>query len=365
MDILDYFDFEDAGRRLEDLETPVPVIDIGIVERNLVRWQQRCDALGLANRPHIKTHKLVPLARAQLDLGAAGITVQKLGEAEVMAEGGITDMLLTYNVVGRHKLERLADLMRRTAIKVVADNEAVLEGLGHAAAMAGRPLDVLVECDTGAGRNGVQTPQAAIALAQAIDRTPGLAFGGLMTLPKNGARSQMAAFLAQAQAGLAASGLAPATVSTGGSPDMWKDEGLADVSEYRAGTYIYSDRMQVAAGAVTPDDCALSILSTVVSVPTAERAMLDAGSKSLTSDLMGLDGYGEVRALSGAPIYSMSEEHGFLDISRVNDKPKVGDLLRITPNHVCPVVNLFDKVVFVRGDEVLGSVRVDARGTVQ
>ena len=365
MDILKHFTFEDAGRRLEDLETPVPIIDIGIVERNLIRWQQRCDALGIANRPHIKTHKLIALAKAQIEIGAAGITVQKLGEAEVMADGGITDMLLTYNVVGRHKLERLAALMRRTAIKVVADNETVLEGLGHAAAMAGRPLDVLVECDTGAGRNGVQTPQAAIALAQAIDRTPGLAFGGLMTLPKNGARGQMADFLGGAHAGLSASGLAPATVSTGGSPDMWKDEGLAEVTEYRAGTYIYSDRMQVAAGAVTPDDCALSILSAVVSVPTENRAMLDAGSKSLTSDLLGLEGYGEVRSLSGAPIYSMSEEHGFLDISRVNDKPKVGDLLRITPNHVCPVVNLFDKVVFIRGEEVLGAVRVDARGTVQ
>jgi len=365
MDILNLFQFEHVGTRLEDLETPVPVIDIGIVERNLIRWQRRCDALGLANRPHIKTHKLVPLAKAQIALGAAGITVQKLGEAEVMAEAGITDMLLTYNVVGRHKLERLADLMRRTAIKVVADNEAVLEGLGHAASAAGRPLQVLVECDTGAGRNGVQSPAAAIALAEAIDRVPGLAFGGLMTLPKNGARGQMAAFLEASQAGLAATGLAAGTVSTGGSPDMWKDEGLAEVTEYRAGTYIYSDRMQVAAGAVTPDDCALSVLATVVSVPTQDRAMLDAGSKSLTSDLMGLEGYGEVRTLSGAPVYAMSEEHGFLDISKVNDKPKVGDLLRITPNHVCPVVNLFDKVVFVHGDEVLGAVRVDARGTVQ
>ena len=231
---------------------------------------------------------------------------------------------------------------------------------------AGRDLEVLVECDTGAGRNGVQTPEAAIGLAQAIDRTPGLAFGGLMTLPKNGARAQMAAFLDAARDGpCRQSGLPVPAVSTGGSPDMWKDEGLDHVSEYRAGTYIYFDRMQVAAGSATPDDCALSVLSTVVSVPTAERAMLDAGSKALTSDLIGLEGYGEVRALSGARVYNMSEEHGFLDISRVNDKPKVGDLLRITPNHVCPVTNLFDKVVFIRGDEVLGAVQVDARGTVQ
>jgi D-serine deaminase-like pyridoxal phosphate-dependent protein len=241
----------------------------------------------------------------------------------------------------------------------------VLEGLSHAAGLAGRDIEVLVECDTGAGRNGVQSPEAALRLAQAIDRAPHLAFGGLMTLPKNGARGPMAAFLDQARTHLAASGLDVPEVSTGGSPDMWKDEGLAHVSEYRAGTYIYFDRMQVAAGSATPDDCALSVLSTVVSVPTGDRAMLDAGSKALTSDLMGLEGFGEVRSLSGAPVYNMSEEHGFLDISKVNDKPRVGDLLRITPNHVCPVTNLFDRVVFVKGEEVLGAVRVDARGTVQ
>jgi len=365
MDILKYFKFEDVGKRLEDLETPVPVIDIDVVLRNLTRWQARCDAKGFANRPHIKTHKLVPLALAQIELGAKGITVQKLGEAEVMAAGGITDMLLTFNVVGGHKLQRLADLMRRTDIKIVADNADVLDGLSHAAAQAGRDLTVLVECDTGAGRNGVQAPEAAAVLAKAIDAAPGLVFGGLMTLPKNGARGQMAAFLDDAAARLSRAGLDAATISTGGSPDMWKDEGLAHITEYRAGTYIYYDRSQVAAGAAAYDDCALSVLTTVVSTPTTDRAMIDAGSKALTSDLLGMEGYGEVRSLGGARVYNMSEEHGFLDVSKHNDKPKVGDLVRITPNHVCPVTNLFDKVIFVRGEEVLGAVKVDARGTVQ
>ncbi len=365
MDILKHFQFEDVGKRLEDLETPVPVIDIDIVERNLRRWQERCDAAGLANRPHIKTHKLKALALAQMELGAKGITVQKLGEAEVMTEAGITDMLLTFNVVGRHKLERLAELMRRTQIKVVADNAVVIEGLSHAAREAGRDLAVLVECDTGARRNGVQSPAEAAELAKAIDGTPGLRFGGLMTLPKNGARGEMAAFLGETAYLLSLAGLACPEVSTGGTPDMWKDDGLQGVSEYRAGTYIYNDRMQIAADSAGLDDCALTVLSTVVSVPNADRAMLDAGSKSLTSDLVGLEGYGEVRSLSGARVYNMSEEHGFLDIAKVNDKPKVGGLVRITPNHVCPVTNLFDKVVIVKGGEVLGAVKVDARGTVQ
>ena len=365
MDILKHFQFEDVGSRLEDLETPVPVIDIDVVERNLTRWQARCDKAGFANRPHIKTHKLVPLAKAQLELGAKGITVQKLGEAEVMADAGISDMLLTFNVVGRHKLERLAALARRTGITVVADNGSVLEGLAHAAGRAGRDIAVLVECDTGAARNGVQAPEAAVQLAQAISATPGIVFGGLMTLPKDGARGPMAIFLEEAMSRLARAGLEPAIISTGGTPDMWKDDGLEHITEYRAGTYIYNGRAHVACGAASYDDCALTVLATVVSTPTINRAMIDAGSKALTSDLFGMEGYGEIRSLSGALVYSLSEEHGFLDISTVNGKPKVGDLVRVTPNHVCPVSNLFDKVVFVRGDEVLGAVKVDARGTVQ
>jgi len=170
-DITSYFRFEPEAKRIEDLETPVPVIDIGVVERNLKRWQERCDKLRLGNRPHIKTHKLVALAKYQMALGAKGITVQKLGEAEVMADAGIRDMLLTFNVVGDRKLGRLADLAKRTDISVVADNEVVVEGLGRAGVAAGRDLSVLVECDTGSKRNGVQSPAAAARLAKVIDQT--------------------------------------------------------------------------------------------------------------------------------------------------------------------------------------------------
>lgn len=364
-DILKHFRFEDVGRRIEDLETPVPVIDIGIVERNLTRWQARCDAAGLANRPHIKTHKLVPLAKAQLDLGAKGITVQKLGEAEVMADAGITDMLITFNIVGEHKLGRLAALAKRTGIAVVADNAVVIEGLGRAGQAAGRDIEVLVECDTGTQRNGVLTPQAAVELAKLIDGTPGIAYGGLMTYPKAGMRIEGGAFLTEARDLIAAAGLESHTVTSGGSPDMWIDEGLDIVTEYRAGTYIYFDRSLAERGTCSYEDCALSVLATVVSRPTAERAMLDAGTKALTSDLLGLKGYGIVRSLGDAQIYNANEEHGFLDISGVTAKPSVGDLVRITPNHVCPVSNLFDQVVVIDGDEVLGAVKVDARGLVQ
>jgi D-serine deaminase-like pyridoxal phosphate-dependent protein len=362
---LQHFQFEDVGHRIGDLETPVPLIDIEIVWRNLGRWQDRCNALGLANRPHIKTHKLVALAKTQIELGASGITVQKLGEAEVMADAGITEMLLTFNVVGAKKLERLAALVRRTNISVVADSAEVVAGLAHAGQLAGRDISVLVEIDTGARRNGVQTPQAALALAQLIDRTRGVSYGGLMTYPRAGMRIEAEGFFLAARDLMAQSGLDTSTISSGGSPDMWKDDGLSQVTEYRVGTYIYFDRSLTERGTCKSGDCALSVLTTVVSRPTEDRALIDAGSKALTSDLLGLVGYGIVQDLNRAKVYDVNEEHGYLDVSTSSRKPKVGDLLRVTPNHVCPVVNLFDKVVFTRGSEVLGAVRVDARGRVQ
>jgi D-serine deaminase-like pyridoxal phosphate-dependent protein len=365
MALLDHLQLRPLSSNIHELETPVPLIDVDVVERNVTRWQARCTALGLANRPHIKTHKLVGLAQYQIAQGARGITVQKLGEAEVMAATGIRDMLLTFNVLGRSKLERLAALARSTDISLVADNHDMLEGLSHAAGQAGCDVRVLVECDTGAGRNGVQTPEAAQALAQAIDRQQGLEFGGLMTYPAPGQRLKAAEFLSEARRLCEASGLAVGIVSSGGTPDMWKDDGLSVLTEYRAGTYAYFDRSLVAAGACSFADCAVSLLATVVSRPTPQRAILDAGTKALTSDLLGLQGYGVVHGIGDAPIYAASEEHGFLDISGISDKPAVGDTVRITPNHVCPVTNLFDEVVFVRGSEVLGAVRVDARGKVQ
>ena len=365
MNVLDLFSFEPVGARIGELETPVPLIDIDIVDRNLRRWQKRCDDLGIANRPHIKTHKLVPLAKYQIALGAKGVTVQKLGEAEAMADGGIADILLTFNIVGASKLRRLANLAKRVDISVVADNPVVVSGLGEAGRAAGRDIPVLVECDTGAGRNGVLTPQAAAVLARDIDATAGVVYRGLMTYPTPGTRLAGAAFFDEARDLIAQAGLTTEVVSTGGSPDMWNDEGLGVASEYRAGTYAYFDRSLVVRGSCDWEDCATSVLSTVVSRPTPERALIDAGSKALTMDLMGLTGYGVVHDLEDAPLYSLNEEHGYLDISGLDAKPAVGDLVRVTPNHVCPVSNLFDRVVFVRGEEVLGAVKVDARGAVQ
>jgi D-serine deaminase-like pyridoxal phosphate-dependent protein len=360
MELADYFEFRNVGKHLNELQTPVPIIDLDVVKRNVVRWQARCDALGIKNRPHIKTHKLAGLAKFQIDRGACGITVQKLGEAEVMADAGIADMLLTFNVVGQQKLQRLSALLQRVNISVVADNEDVLTGYSF-----GEKLSVFVECDTGAARSGVQSPAAALALAQKIDSDAHLHFAGLMTYPAAGQRIRAAEFLQEAKALCLKSGLDVETISSGGSPDMWSDEGLSGITEYRAGTNVYFDRSLVERGVCKTEDCALTVLATVVSLPTSQRAIIDAGTKALTSDLNGLNGFGVVPELGGAAIYNANEEHGFLDISNLKTKPCVGDLVRIVPNHVCPVTNLFDEVVMVRGDLVLGAVNVDARGKVQ
>ena len=226
MQFIDYFKLRDVGKRIEDLETPVPIIDIDVVQNNTKRWQQRCNTINIANRPHIKTHKLAGLARYQVDQGAKGITVQKLGEAEVMADAGIKNMLLTFNVIGRHKLQRLAALARRTDIAIVADNAEMLEGLSSAGKDAGRKIKVLVECDTGAGRNGVQSPAAALKLAQQIDASQGLSFGGLMTYGATGQRLHEQDYLIQTRDLCTKSGLAVETITSGGSPTCGKMKAL-------------------------------------------------------------------------------------------------------------------------------------------
>jgi D-serine deaminase-like pyridoxal phosphate-dependent protein len=358
----DFLDIEPTDLSLDAIETPTPVIDLDVVERNVARLQAWCDRLGMANRPHIKTHKSAGLARYQIAMGAVGVSVQKLGEAEVMAAHDIVDLLLPYNIIGAAKLDRLAALMRRTKIAVVADNAAILEGLSYAARQGGRSLRVFVECDTGGGRNGAQSPAQALDLARRIAATEGLAFAGLMTYPKAGTRRESGEFLSAAKALCEAAGLAVATVTTGGSPDQGRDEGLGAVTEYRAGTSVYYDRSLVARGAATLADCALTVHATIISRPTETRAIMDAGSKSLTSDLLGLDTYGEVVGAPEARIFRLDEEHGLIETPA--DGLQVGARVRILPNHVCPVSNLFDRVFVARGQKLLGALAIDARGRV-
>ncbi|MBR0816334.1 D-TA family PLP-dependent enzyme [Bradyrhizobium liaoningense] len=354
-----------AAKIAREYGTPCAVIDMDRVERNIARIQKACDDAGVANRPHIKTHKNPTIARMQVAAGAKGITCQKLGEAEIMANAGIDDILISYNLLGEEKMARLGALQAKANMTVAADNSTVVAGLPKAAAASGRPLSVVVECDTGRKRAGVETPAEAIALAREIAGCKGLEFAGFMMYPTETGWADAQKFYDEALAGVRAHGLDAKIVSTGGTPNLVNIGKLKGGTEHRFGTYIYNDRMQVAAGVATWDDCALHIYSTVVSRAAPERGILDAGSKTLTSDTGGLDGHGLILEHPEAKIARFAEEHGFLDLSRSNTRPNVGDVVRIVPNHVCVVVNMMDEVVMVRGEEIIGTLPVAARGKLR
>ena len=345
-------------------ETPALVLDQDVVQANIDRLQAHCDARGVRLRPHIKTHKIPRLALAQVAAGAAGITCQKIGEAEVMADAGLDDILISYNIVGAAKcarLRRLAGRLRHLA--VTADSAATIDGLSATFEDAERPLVVLVECDTGAGRCGVQSPEEAAALAARIDAAPGLSYGGLMTFPAVGDLDGVARFMRRALDLVAERGIDCREVSSGGTPDMWKSGEDDFVTEYRAGTYIFNDRSLVNRGTVPLEACAARVHATVVSAPTPTRLVVDAGSKVLTTDLFGQTGHGTVIGHPEADVVGLSEEHGVIHLPEGHGL-QVGDRVEIVPNHVCVVVNMFDEIFLRRTDGTLETVPVAARGKV-
>lgn len=350
--------------RIEDLETPAVLVDLDLVEANIERAQRLFDSLGKGFRPHIKTHKIPFLARMQMQAGAMGIACQKISETEVFAAEDFDDILLCYNLLSPEKIARARTLAEAGQLSVVADNAEVVAALSAGMAGSSHPLRVLVECDTGMGRCGVQSPQEALELARLISTAKGLRFGGLMTYPKPDDEARVEAFLAQAR-DLCLPEVGPCEViSSGGTPSLAKAGLAPSVTEYRAGTYIYNDRSLIAHGACRVEDCALTVLTTVVSRPTPDRAILDAGSKSLTSDLFGLQGYGLLPAYPGAVISGLSEEHGHVDLRLCDHRPRIGEKLQVIPNHACPVSNLVDQVILHRGGEVIRPAEVAARGCV-
>lgn len=349
-------------KTIQDIDTPAILIDMDRVRNNIAKAQAHADALGVKLRPHIKTHKMPFFAKMQVEAGAVGITCQKIGEAEVMADAGITDIFLPYNILGQAKLDRLHALHQRVKLSVTVDNKVSLAGLAERFTDPQHLLTVLVECDTGMGRCGVQTPEQALELAQLIDASAGLRFGGLMTFPASGKHELADQWLSETRDLLLANGLQCETISSGGTPDMWRTPSKI-VTEVRPGTYIFHDRAQIAAGAAKPEDCAMTVLATVVSQPTAERLILDAGSKTLSSDTFGLP---DVAAVAGRPearIVRASEEHGTLqgDIAGLG----VGDQVQLVPSHVCVVINLFNEVHLLEGDRVVDVLPVAARGKLQ
>lgn len=346
------------------LDTPVVTVDLDIMERNIAKVQKHVASQGMAFRPHIKTHKIPDLGKLQMAAGASGITCQKIGEVEVFADAGVAqDVLLTFNILGQAKTDRLlAAAKRLQRLAVVLDNETVARGLSEAGRRHDHDVPFLIECDTGGGRNGVQTPEAAFELAKAALKLPRLRFDGLMTFPNT---PTTAAYFTRALELFKAAGIPVPVVSGGGSPALATIKDFPMLTEHRAGTYIYNDVMQVKAGWVGWDDCAMRVRATVVSRPNADRAVFDCGTKVLTSDLYGMTGYGHILEYPDALILMLSEEHGVVDLVGCKRKPEVGEVVSIVPNHCCVVSNMVDEVYGVRGGKLETTWKVAARGSVR
>ena len=350
---------------LSELDTPAVTILLDRMEANISRVQRHLDRHGVGNRPHIKTHKIPAIARLQVEAGAVGITCQKLGEVEAFVDAGACDdILLTFNILGDAKTERLMALIKRIKrLAVVLDNEVVARGLSRAAVRHGGDVRVLVECDTGFGRNGVPTPEAALALARLAMDMPRMQFEGLMTFPNRAPNTRE--FFECALQLFKGAGIPVPVVSGGGTPALASVGDFPMMTEHRAGTYVYNDVMMVTSGAATWDDCAMRVRATVVSRPSAERAVLDAGSKVLTSDQYYVQNHGRILEYPDAVIPSLSEEHAIVDLSRCRERPSVGDVVNVIPNHCCVVSNMVDEVYGIRGEQVEEVWPVAARGAVR
>ena len=363
---------EDVGTYIEQLETPVPVVDLDRLAVNLDRMAAYATLHGLQLRPHVKTHKSPRIAAEQMQRGAVGLTVATLREAEVMSEV-CDDLLIAYPPIGAARLERMARLPAEVNLTVAADGVAGITALSLAAKLSRREIGVYVEADLGMHRVGVQGVEDAIALARLASDTSQLRFAGLMFYPGHIREhvSEMGRSIERLSNNvqrycnaLVDAGLPPTVISGGSTPMAWRTHEVPGVTEIRPGTYVYNDRTTALIGACDWEDCALTVAATVVSIAVPGQAVIDAGAKALGREpaRAGTDGYGSLLDQPDVVVARMSEEHGILDLSRTNWRPRVGDVVRIVPNHVCIVVHLFDEIIGVRGSSVETRWPVAARG---
>ena len=362
-----------VGIGVEAVDTPCLVLDLDRLDENIRRMAELVAAAGVALRPHAKTHKLIQVARRQLAAGAAGLTVAKLGEAELLAEHGIDDLLIAYPVWGAGKWERLCRLAGRAEVRVGADSYPVFEGISNAAAPRGLSIPVRIEVDTGFGRCGVQSADEALALADRLSKLGGVRLVGLMSFAGQTyaagehirqAAVDDAARLVEVAATLRAAGFDVPEISVGSTPSAIHVDALEGITEIRPGTYVFSDRDQVQLGWGTLDGCALTVVATVVSHPTATRAVIDAGTKTFSSDrATTVDGWGVIRGRPDWRIVSLNEEHGVLEVP-AGEAP-IGTQVEVVPNHACGTLNMHDWVAAVQDGVVAEWWRVQGRGLIR
>lgn len=367
-----------AEIRVPDLDTPSLLIDLDVTEANIAEMARVARDAGVRLRPHTKTHKSPEVARLQVDAGAAGITVAKLGEAEVMVDAGLADILVAYPIVGERKLARLRGLLERAAVRVSLDTVEVAEGIGRVGRDIGRDVEVLVEVDTGLHRMGRPPGEPSASLAAEIARVPGVAVVGLLTHAGHAYRAtddrelhrlaeREALDLLETAERCAALGLSLSEISVGSTPTARVAASVPGVTEIRPGTYVYNDVQQMRLGVAEEVTCAACILVTVVARPTAERFLVDAGTKAFSSD--GGDGppfpgRGVVRGHPELVLDFMSEEHG-VGHATAGDGPAIGERLEVIPLHVCSAVNLFDVAYGVRGGRAEREIPIAGRGRMR
>jgi len=360
--------------RIDVLETPALLIDLDVMERNLRRAADYAKAHGLRLRPHTKTHKTPALAGRQLALGAVGLTVAKVGEAEVMAQADPPELLVAYPVLGESKLRRLAGVARTARVTVALDSLLAARGLSEMAAAEAVEFGVLAELDAGFGRAGVQSATELAGLVREIAKLPRLRFEGIAFYPGHiqstgeggeAAIARITAALDEALDHLQQQGMPAAIVSGGSTPTLYQSHLIPRMNEIRPGTYIFNDRNTVETGACAIADCAASILATVVSTARPGQVLVDGGSKTFSSDRCGRGGFGYVLDAPDAVFTNLNEEHGYLDVRAAGRTISLGDRLRIIPNHVCTAVNLHATMYGIRGETVECEWDVAARGKLQ
>lgn len=355
------------------LMTPAALVDLDRMEQNLTRMADYARTHDLALRPHAKTHKSGHIARLQLASGACGLTVATILEAETMMAVS-ADLLLAHPPVGDAKLRRMIQVAKHVKLTVALDSAEALAGVAQAAERGRVEIGVLVELDVGMRRVGVTDPAETVALARAIAAEPALQFRGLAFYPghirepvaeQGAALQRLGATLADHLSALQAAGFEPAIVSGGSTPTAFATHEVAGLTEFRPGTYVFNDRTTSTIGACAWEDCAYTVLATVISIAVAGQAVVDAGSKALSREELRAPhaaGFGALLDRPEVTVVSLSEEHGILDVRDTDWQPRIGDRVRIVPNHVCVSVNLHSRVWGVRGERIDETWAVEARG---
>jgi D-serine deaminase-like pyridoxal phosphate-dependent protein len=361
------------GTHWTDLDTPIVVVDLDRLERNIDRMASLARTHGVALRPHVKTHKSIAIARMQVAAGAVGLTAAKLDEAEVFARAGFDDLFIAYELVTAAKLERATALAGRVRLAFGVDSSDGIEMAAAAARDAGTSLRVRIEIDSGLKRCGVPA-EAAVGLAHLIAARAELELEGVFTHAGHAYAAESAQELdrigqEEAQSVLRAAELIGSVevVSVGNTPTAAQSIAQAGVTEARPGNYVFYDGMQVALGAARPDDCALTVAATVISRPAPGRAVVDAGAKTLGLDRgahgsSSLPHYGSLVGTEGT-LARLSEEHGVVELPP-SSALRIGETVRILPNHACAVANLAAGYAVIRADRVVDWWPVDAAGAV-